>query len=208
MKEFAKILLDRSAVSLRPGEPFTWASGIKSPIYCDNRLLLSYPADRKKVEEGLENLVKEHFPQVEMLMGTATAGIPHAAIMADHLDLPMGFVRSSAKDHGKKNAIEGKISPNLKVVVVEDLISTGGSSLEAVNQLLAAGVDVIGVVAIFTYGMAKSKERFKEANIPYVCLTGYEELLEVAVEQGNIKAEDVSRLRAFMANPNSQDWMK
>lgn len=207
MEHISKILLKIEAVSLRPEEPFTWASGIKSPIYCDNRLILSYPTERKVVEEALAEAVKTSFPAAEMLMGTATAGIPHAALAADQLDLPMGFVRGRAKDHGKGNAIEGRIHDGIKVVVIEDLISTGGSSLDVVNTLKEAGCEVLGVVAIFTYGMAKARERFADARLPLVTLTDYEELLQVAVEQSYIRAEDEARLKQFMADPQSQDWM-
>lgn len=208
MKEIAKILLKLKAVSLSPDDPFTWASGIKSPIYCDNRLILSYPGDRDKVEEGLLQLVREHFPKSQMIMGTATAGIPHAAIVAHDMGLPMGFVRGKAKDHGKQNAIEGHIEAGLPVVVMEDLISTGGSSLDVVKTLQAAGCQVLGVVAIFTYGMAKAEAAFQEAGVPFVTLTNYEELLEVAAQENYIRPDQVEKLQRFMADPGSSDWMK
>lgn len=207
MKDIAEILLKIKAVSLSPNDPFTWASGIKSPIYCDNRLILSYPEERKIVEEALAKTIKTQFPEAEMIMGTATAGIPHAAITAWLLDLPMGFVRGKAKDHGKQNAIEGKIKPGLKVVVVEDLISTGGSSLDVVMTLRAAGCEVIGLVSVFTYGMTKAKERFEEAKIPVVSLSNYEELLDVAVSSAYITADEAAKLKLFMTNPESSDWM-
>lgn len=208
MEQIAQILLDIQAVSLRPHEPFTWASGIKSPIYCDNRLILSYPAERRMVEEALADAVKTHFPQAQMLMGTATAGIPHAAIAAYLLDLPMGFVRGRAKDHGKQNAIEGRIAPGMKVVVVEDLISTGGSSLEVVETLREAGCEVIGLISVFTYGMARAKERFEAAAVPVVSLSHYDELLSVAAATGYVSGEDIARLKAFMADPQSAAWME
>lgn len=208
MENIAKILLTIEAVSLRPDKPFTWASGIQSPIYCDNRLILSYPRERKVVEAALAEAVRSKFPEVEMLMGTATAGIPHAALVADELELPMGFVRGKAKDHGKGNAIEGRIQEGIRVVVIEDLISTGGSSMDVVNTLKEAGCEVLGVVAIFTYGMAKARERFAKAQLPLVTLTDYDELLNVAVAQNYLKAEDEARLKQFMADPSSQDWMR
>lgn len=207
MEQIAEILLKLEAVSLRPADPFTWASGIRSPIYCDNRLILSYPAEREVVESALAEAIKKHFPDAQMLMGTATAGIPHAAIAAAELALPMGFVRGKAKDHGKQNAIEGRIRPGLKVVVIEDLISTGGSSLEVVSTLREAGCEVIGLVAIFTYGMAKAVERFRDARVPVVTLTSFEELLKVAVDTHYIQAADVAKLTTFMADPQSPDWM-
>lgn len=207
MKEIAEILLKIEAVSLSPKDPFTWASGIKSPIYCDNRLILSYPKERKIVEEVLTKTIETQFPEAEMIMGTATAGIPHAAIAAWLLDLPMGFVRGKAKDHGKQNAIEGKIKQGMKVVVVEDLISTGGSSLDVALTLREAGCEVIGLVSVFTYGMVKAKERFKEAEIPVISLSNYEELLEVAVSSSTITTDEAAKLKLFMANPQSPDWM-
>lgn len=208
MEQIAEILLDIKAVSLSPNDPFTWASGIKSPIYCDNRLILSYPAQRRVVEEALDETIRREFPEAEMLMGTATAGIPHAAIAAWLLDLPMGFVRGKAKDHGKQNAIEGQIRPGMKVVVIEDLISTGGSSLDVVETLRLAGCEVIGLVSVFTYGMAKAKARFAEAQVKVVSLSNYEELLAVAERTNYITAADVNKLKVFMADPQSPDWMK
>lgn len=207
MKAIAEILLKVKAVSLSPNDPFTWASGINSPIYCDNRLILSYPEERKIVEKALTNTIKSQFPEAEMIMGTATAGIPHAAIAAWLLDLPMGFVRGQAKDHGKQNAIEGKIKKGMKVVVVEDLISTGGSSLDVALTLREAGCQVIGLVSIFTYGMTQAKNRFKEADIPVVSLSNYEELLDVAVSSDYITTDEAAKLKIFMANPQSPDWM-
>lgn len=207
MEQIAEILLNIKAVSLSPNEPFTWASGIKSPIYCDNRLILSYPAQRRVVEEALAETIRAEFPEAEMLMGTATAGIPHAAIAAWLLDLPMGFVRGKAKDHGKQNAIEGQIRPGMKVVVIEDLISTGGSSLDVVETLRLAGCEVIGLVSVFTYGMAKAKARFTEAQVNVISLSNYEELLAVAERTNYITAADVNKLKVFMADPQSPDWM-
>ena len=207
MEQIAEILLNIKAVSLAPSDPFTWASGIKSPIYCDNRLILSYPAQRRVVEEALAETIQREFPEAEMLMGTATAGIPHAAIAAWLLDLPMGFVRGKAKDHGKQNAIEGQIRPGMKVVVIEDLISTGGSSLDVVETLRLAGCEVIGLVSVFTYGMAKAKARFAETQVRVVSLSNYEELLAVAERTNYITAADVNKLKVFMADPQSPDWM-
>lgn len=207
MKEIAKILLKLKAVSLQPENPFTWASGIKSPIYCDNRLTLSYPEERKVVEKAMAEEIKKNFPDCEMLMGTATAGIPHAAIVADYLNLPMGFVRGKAKDHGKENRIEGKLTPGMKVVVVEDLISTGGSSLEVVNHLRECGADVIGLIAIFTYGMKKADKAIEEAKVKTVTLSNYNELLEAAVEENYIDEKTIDKLKAFMANPSDESWM-
>lgn len=208
MEKIAEILLDIKAVSLSPNEPFTWASGIQSPIYCDNRLILSYPAERRVVEEAMAQAIRDHFPEAEMLMGTATAGIPHAAIAAWLLDLPMGFVRGKAKDHGKQNAIEGKITPGMKVVVIEDLISTGGSSLDVVETLRQAGCEVIGLLSVFTYGMAKARTRFADADVRVVSLSNYDELLSVAERTSYIDSADVNKLKVFMADPQSPDWMK
>lgn len=207
MKEIAKILLKLKAVSLSPEKPFTWASGIKSPIYCDNRLILSYPKERKIVENALRDVIKENFSEAEGLMGTATAGIPHAAIVADYLDLPMGFVRGKAKDHGKENRIEGKIYDGMKVVVVEDLISTGGSSLEVVEHLRENGVNVIGLVSIFTYGMKKADEAIKRSDVKTISLSNYNELIESAVEEKYIDEGTVKKLKAFMENPSDDRWM-
>lgn len=208
MKEIAKILLDIEAVALSPDKPFTWASGILSPIYCDNRLILSYPKERFLVETALAQTIRAEFPQAEMLMGTATAGIPHAALAADQLELPMGFVRAKAKDHGKENAIEGRLLPGQRVVVVEDLVSTGGSSLAVVDALRAAGADVLGLVSIFTYGMERAKLAFQEKQLPMLSLTNYDELLEVALEQGAIEERHLKRLRAFMQNPSDPSWQE
>ena len=203
----AKHLLNINAVLLRPENPFTWTSGIKSPIYCDNRLTLSYPEVRRDIEAGLCEIVKKHYPECEMLMGTATAGIPHAAIMADQLDLPMGYVRSSAKKHGRGNQVEGLVKEGMKVVVVEDLISTGGSSLECVEALREAGCEVIGLIAIFTYGLPKATTNFEAANCKYATLTDYDTLIEVAKENNYIKDEDMEKLKAWKKDPNDESWM-
>ena len=203
----AKDLLKIQAVFLRPDEPFTWASGIKSPIYCDNRLTLSDHQVRTDVESGLAALVKEHYPEAEVLMGTSTAGIAHAAITAQMLELPMGYVRSGAKDHGRKNQIEGKLVPGQKVVVVEDLISTGGSVLEVVDVLRQAGAEVLGIVSIFTYGMKKSVDRLAEANVKNVSLTDLDTVAAVAAAEGYIRPEDQARLMAFRNNPSDESWI-
>ena len=203
----AKDLLKIKAVFLRPNEPFTWASGIKSPIYCDNRLTLSDTQVRNDVENGLAALIKEHYPEAEVLMGTSTAGIAHAAITATILDLPMGYVRSGAKDHGRGNQIEGKLLPGQKVVVVEDLISTGGSCIEVVNVLREAGADVLGVVSIFTYGMKKGLERLAAAEVKNVSLCDLDTLVEVAAEKAYIAPEDKERLIKFRNNPSDESWM-
>ena len=208
MKErIAKDLLAIKAVFFRPEEPFTWASGIKSPVYCDNRLTLSDVQVRADVENGLAQVVKEKYPQVEVLMGTSTAGIAHAAITAHLLNLPMGYVRSGAKDHGRKNQIEGKLLPGQKVVVVEDLISTGGSVLEVVEILREAGAEVLGVVSIFTYGMRKGLERMAAANVVNHSLTDFDTIAEIAAEEGYIRKEDVARLIAFRNNPSDESWI-
>ena len=207
MKELiAKDLLDIKAVFLRPNEPFTWASGIKSPIYCDNRLTLSYPNVRKDIENGLAKLIKDNFPDANCLMGTATAGIAHAALVADILDLPMGYVRGGAKSHGRNNRIEGKVEPGMKVVV-EDLISTGGSSLECVEALREAGCEVIGLIAIFTYGLPKATTNFEAANCKYATLTDYDTLIEVAKQNNYIKDVDMEKLKAWKKDPNDESWM-
>ena len=206
-KIIAEDLLKIKAVFLRPNEPFTWASGIKSPIYCDNRLTLSDTQVRNDVENGLAQLIKEHYPQVEVLMGTSTAGIAHAAITATILDLPMGYVRSGAKDHGRGNQIEGKLLPGQKVVVVEDLISTGGSCIEVVNVLREAGADVLGVVSIFTYGMKKGLERLAAAEVKNVSLCDLDTLVEVAADKAYIAPEDKERLIKFRNNPSDESWM-
>lgn len=204
----AEGLLKIGAVFLRPDEPFTWASGIKSPIYCDNRLTLTAPEVRDKVEEGLAALVKEHFPECEVLMGTATAGIAHAAITAHLMNMPMGYVRSGAKDHGRANRIEGRLEKGEKVVVVEDLISTAKSSLEVVEALREEGADVLGMVSIFTYGMKAVKEKLAAAGVKAVSLCDLDSLLEVAVEEGYIKAADRGRLIAFRDNPSDESWIE
>lgn len=206
-KSIAKDLLSIGAVFLRPEQPFTWASGIKSPIYCDNRLTLSAPAVRKNVEAGLAEVVRTKFPECEVLMGTSTAGIAHAAITATILGLPMGYVRSGSKDHGRGNQIEGKLEKGQKVVVIEDLISTGGSCIEVVNVLREAGAEVLGVASIFTYGMQKGIDRMKEANVINYSLSNLDALVEVAAEEGYIKSEDKARLIAFRNNPSDESWM-
>ena len=206
-KTIAEDLLKIKAVFLRPNEPFTWASGIKSPIYCDNRLTLSDTQVRNDVENGLAALIKEHYPQAEVLMGTSTAGIAHAAITATILDLPMGYVRSGAKDHGRGNQIEGKLLPGQKVVVVEDLISTGGSCIEVVNVLREAGADVLGIVSIFTYGMKKGLERLAAAEVKNVSLCDLDTLVEVAADKAYIAPEDKERLIKFRNNPSDESWM-
>ncbi|MBQ9249984.1 MAG: orotate phosphoribosyltransferase [Oscillospiraceae bacterium] len=203
----AKDLLRIQAVFFRPDEPFTWASGIKSPVYCDNRLTLTAPQVRLDVETGLANLVREYYPEAEVLMGTSTAGIAHAAITAHMLNLPMGYVRSGAKDHGRKNQIEGRLEPGQKVVVVEDLISTGGSVIEVVNVLREAGAQVLGVVSIFTYGMQKGLDRLAEAGVENHSLTNFDVIARVAAEEGYIRPEDVERLLAFRANPADESWI-
>ena len=206
-KAVAKGLLSIGAVFLRPDEPFTWASGIKSPIYCDNRLTLTAPEVRTLIESSLAEKVKELYPKCEVLMGTSTAGIAHAAITAHMLDMPMGYVRSGAKDHGRQNQIEGKLEKGQKVVVVEDLISTGGSVIEVVNVLREAGADVLGVVSIFTYGMQKGIDRLKEADVKNVSLTNFDVIAVVAAEEGYIKEEDVERLIKFRNNPSDESWI-
>ena len=205
--QIAKDLLKIKAVFFRPEEPFTWASGIKSPVYCDNRLTLSDVQVRGDVENGLASLVREYYPEVEVLMGTSTAGIAHAAIVGHLMSLPMGYVRSGAKDHGRKNQIEGKLLPGQKVVVVEDLISTGGSVLEVVEILREAGAEVLGVVSIFTYGMRKGLERMAAANVVNHSLTDFDTIAEIAAEEGYIRREDVARLIAFRNNPSDESWI-
>ena len=206
-KLIAKDLLSIGAVFFRPEEPFTWASGIKSPIYCDNRLTLTAPEVRTHIEEGIAQTIRTHYPQAEVLMGTATAGIAHAAIAAHILGLPMGYVRSGAKDHGRQNQIEGRLEKGQKVVVIEDLISTAGSVLEVVNVLRAAGAEVLGVVSIFTYGMQKGLDRLAEANVKNISLTNFDVIAQVAAEEGYIKTEDITRLMAFRANPSDESWI-
>ena len=207
-KLIAKDLLSIAAVFLRPEQPFTWASGIKSPIYCDNRLTLSDTKVRNNVENGLAEIVRTHYPEAEVLMGTSTAGIAHAAITATILDMPMGYVRSGAKDHGRTNRIEGRLEPGQKVVVIEDLISTGGSCIEVVEALREAGAEVLGVASIFTYGMKRGLERLEAANVKNVSLSDLDTLVEVAAEEGYIKAEDKARLIAFRNNPSDESWIQ
>ena len=203
----ASELLDIQAVFFRPEEPFTWASGIKSPVYCDNRLILTAPEVRTDVENGLAVLVQENYPDAQVLMGTSTAGIAHAALVADILDLPMGYVRSGAKDHGRQNQIEGRLEKGQKVVVVEDLISTAGSVLEVVDVLRQAGADVLGVVSIFTYGMQKGLDRLAQANVKNVSLTNFDVIAEVAAEKEYIRPEDIARLIAFRNDPSDESWI-
>ncbi len=206
-REIAKDLLSIGAVFLRPEEPFTWASGIKSPIYCDNRLTLTAVEVRKHVEAGLAEVVRQKFSEAEVLMGTSTAGIAHAAITATILDLPMGYVRSGSKDHGRQNRIEGKLEKGQKVVVIEDLISTGGSCIDVVEALREAGADVLGVASIFTYGMQKGLDRLAAAHVTNYSLSNLDALVEVAAEEGYIKAEDKARLLQFRNNPSDESWM-
>ena len=206
-KKIAKDLLKIHAVFLRPNDPFTWASGIKSPIYCDNRLTLSAPEVRDDVENGLKQLIEENYPDVEMLMGTSTAGIAHAAITAHLMNLPMGYVRSGSKDHGRQNQIEGKLEKGAKVVVVEDLISTGGSVLEVVQVLREAGAEVLGIVSIFTYGMKKGIERMAAAGVKNVSLSNLDTIAQVGAEEGYISQDDVARLLKFRDNPSDESWI-
>ena len=206
-KTIAKDLLSINAVFLRPDKPFIWASGIKSPVYCDNRLTLTAPLVRNDVEHGLAQLVKNNFPEAQVLMGTSTAGIAHAAIVGHLLGLPMGYVRSGNKDHGRGNRIEGKLEKGQKVVVVEDLISTGGSVIEVVDALREAGADVLGVVSIFTYGMKKGLEKLAAANVRNISLTDFDTVCQVAAQTGYIKEEDIKRLIAFRDNPSDESWI-
>ena len=208
MKSIAKALLEIKAVSLQPTNPFTWSSGLLSPIYCDNRLTLSYPNVRKEIARGLVAMVKEKYADAEVIAGTATAGIPHAAWVSDLLDLPMVYVRGSAKGHGKGNVIEGKVEEGQKVVVIEDLVSTGGSAIDAVKQLEAAGAKVLGVAAIFTYGMKKGAEQFASAEIAWDTLTNFDELLTCAVETGMIEEREVQSLLHWRDNPSSKEWLE
>lgn len=203
----AKDLLKIKAVFFRPEEPFTWASGIKSPVYCDNRLTLTSVEVRNDVENGLAELIKKNYPEVEVLMGTSTAGIAHSAITGHLLSLPMGYVRSGSKDHGRQNQIEGKLEKGQKVVVVEDLISTGGSVIEVVNVLREAGAEVLGVVSIFTYGMQKGLDRLKEAKVKNISLTDFDCIAKVAAEEGYIRTEDIEKLIAFRNNPSDESWI-
>ena len=207
-KEIAKDLLSIEAIFLKPDDPFTWASGIKSPIYCDNRLTLTAPEVRNKVENGLAEIIKENYPDVEVLMGTSTAGIAHAAITADILNLPMGYVRGSSKDHGRKNQIEGNLKKGQKVVVIEDLISTGGSVIDVVNVLRDAGAEVLGIASIFTYNMQKSKENLENTNVKNISLSNFDVMVDVAAEEGYIKIEDKEKLIAFRNNPSDESWIK
>ncbi len=207
-ERIAKDLLSIKAVFLKPDDPFTWASGIKSPIYCDNRLTLSDTEVRTDVEQGLAELVDKYYPEAEMLMGTSTAGIAHAAITATILDLPMGYVRSGNKDHGRKNQIEGKLEKGTKVVVVEDLISTGGSVIEVVDVLREAGAEVLGIVSIFTYGLKKGIDRLNAANVKNVSLSNADTLINVAADEGYIKENDIIKLKTFFENPSDSSWME
>lgn len=201
-------LLSIGAVFLRPDEPFTWASGIKSPIYCDNRLTLTAPQVRTHVEEGLAELVRKHYPKVEVLMGTSTAGIAHAAIVGHLMGLPMGYVRSGNKDHGRQNRIEGRLEPGARVVVVEDLISTAGSCIEVVEALREAGAEVLGIVSIFTYGMQKGLDRLAEAKVVNHSLSNFDAVCQVAAQEGKIRAEDIERLKAFRDDPSDESWIR
>ena len=207
-EQIARDLLSIGAVFFRPDEPFTWASGIKSPVYCDNRLTLSAPEVRTHVEEGLAAVVREFYPEAQALMGTSTAGIAHAAITAQIMGLPMGYVRGSAKDHGRQNRIEGKCEPGTKVVVIEDLISTAGSCIDVVNALREEGAEVLGVASIFTYGMAKGLARLEEAGVENHSLTNFDVVAQVAADTGYIAQEDVARLIAFRNNPADESWMQ
>ncbi len=206
-KRIADALLSIGAVFLRPEEPFTWASGIKSPIYCDNRLTLTAPEVRDQVENGLMEIIRREYPDVEVLMGTSTAGIAHAAIVAHMMHLPMGYVRGGNKDHGRQNRIEGKLEKGQKVVVVEDLISTGGSVIEVVDALREAGAEVLGIASIFTYGMQKGLDRLAAANVKNVSLSNFDVLAQVAAEKGYIRSEQVERLIRFRNNPGDESWM-
>lgn len=207
-KEIAKSLLDIEAVFLRPEEPFTWASGIKSPVYCDNRLILTAPEVRTRVEQAIADVIRENYVDADVIMGTSTAGIAHGAITAHMLDMPMGYVRSGAKDHGRGNRIEGRLEKGQKAVVVEDLISTAGSAVEVVEALREAGAEVLGIVSIFTYGMRKGLERLAAANVRNISLTDFDTVACVAAETGYIKEEDIKRLMAFRDNPQDESWIK
>ena len=200
-------LLSIGAVFLRPDQPFTWASGIKSPIYCDNRLTLTAPAVRTHVEEGLADLIRTHYPTAEVLMGTSTAGIAHAAIVGHLMGLPMGYVRSSGKDHGRQNRIEGKLEPGARVVVVEDLISTGGSCIDVVEALREAGAEVLGIASIFTYGLQKGLDRLAAANVTNYSLSNFDAVCQIAADEGKIRPEDIERLKKFRANPSDESWI-
>lgn len=206
-KIIAKDLLKIKAVFFRPDEPFTWASGIKSPVYTDNRLTLTAPEVRLDVEQGLAQLIRDNYPEAEVLMGTSTAGIAHAAITAHLLNMPMGYVRSGAKDHGRQNQIEGRLEPGQKVVVVEDLISTGGSVIEVVEVIREAGAEVLGVVSIFTYGMQKGLDRLAAAKVKNISLTNFDVVAQTAAQEGYIRPEDLARLIAFRNNPSDESWI-
>ncbi|MGN0702992.1 MAG: orotate phosphoribosyltransferase [Lentihominibacter sp.] len=206
-KKIAKALLDIEAVFLRPEEPFTWASGIKSPIYCDNRLILTAPEARNLVENAMVDVIRKNYPEAEVLMGTSTAGIAHAAIVGHIMGLPMGYVRSGNKDHGRGNRIEGRLEKGQKVVVIEDLISTGGSVIEVVEALREAGAEVIGIASIFTYGMQKGLDRLAAADVRNISLSDFDAIAEVAAETGYISREDVTKLMAFRANPQDESWI-
>ena len=205
-QKIAKALLEIGAIFLRPDEPFTWASGIKSPIYCDNRLILTAPDVRDEVEKALAHTIKTHYADVEVLMGTATAGIAHAAMAASIMGLPMGYVRGGSKDHGRQNRIEGRLQAGQKVVVVEDLISTAGSSIEAVEALREAGADVLGIASIFTYGMQRGVDNLAKAGVKNVSLSNFDVLIRVAASYGYIKDSDVERLLRFRNNPSDESW--
>ncbi|WP_071027747.1 orotate phosphoribosyltransferase [Peptoniphilus raoultii] len=207
MKEIAKILLKIKAVSLSPNDPYTWASGIKSPIYCDNRLILSYPEEREIVENAFVDLIKNKFPDAEYIMGTATAGISHAAIIAQKMKLPMGYVRSKGKDHGKKNQIEGKILKGAKTVLIEDLFSTGGSSIDAGKALKEENFDLLGIVSVFTYNLQEGLDNFKNSNFSHYSLTGLDELLDLAKENGEIDSREYAKLLKFRENPKDESWI-
>ncbi|WP_078430674.1 orotate phosphoribosyltransferase [Alkalihalobacterium alkalinitrilicum] len=206
-QQIASHLLDINAVYLRPNDPFTWSSGMKSPIYCDNRLTLSYPNIRKDIANGLRQLIEENYAEVDVIAGTATAGIPHAAWVSDLMEKPMAYIRSKAKGHGKGNQIEGKIEAGDKVVIVEDLISTGGSVITAAEAVREAGGIVIGVVAIFTYGLEKGITQLEKARLPFQVLTDYETLLQVSLERNDINEEELKKLKKWRENPSSTDWM-
>ena len=206
-KKIAKALLDIEAVFLRPEEPFTWASGIKSPIYCDNRLILTAPEARNLVENAMVDVIRENYPEAEVLMGTSTAGIAHVAIVGHIMGLPMGYVRSGNKDHGRGNRIEGRLEKGQKVVVIEDLISTGGSVIEVVGALREAGAEVVGIASIFTYGMQKGLDRLAAADVRNISLSDFDAIAEVAAETGYISREDVTKLMAFRANPQDESWI-
>lgn len=207
-KDVAKGLLSIKAVFFRPDEPFTWASGIKSPVYCDNRLTLTAPEVRNLIENSIADVIKEEYPEADVIMGTATAGIAHAAIAAHILGLPMGYVRSGAKDHGRGNQIEGQLNKGDKVVIVEDLISTGGSVIDAATALRNAGAEVLGIVSIFTYGMQKGLDRLAQENLKNISLTNFDVISEVAVDESYIRSEDRERLIAFRNNPSDEGWIK